>query len=78
MVAAEYARLRSSLALQSGLGLKPEDRPSKRRTSTKRQPVGSLSSSLTSDGNERNVLAIARPADTSCSTALFVLAVTTR
>jgi predicted transcriptional regulator len=30
MVAAEYARLRSSLALQSGLGLKPEDRPSKR------------------------------------------------
>jgi predicted transcriptional regulator len=31
MVAAEYARLRSSLALQSGLGLKPEDRPSKGR-----------------------------------------------
>lgn len=31
MVAAEYAKLRSSLALQSGLGLKPEDRPSKRR-----------------------------------------------
>ena len=31
MVAADYARLRSSLALQSGLGLKPEDRPSKRR-----------------------------------------------
>ncbi len=28
MVAAEYARLRSSLALESGLGLKPEDRPS--------------------------------------------------
>jgi predicted transcriptional regulator len=31
MVAAEYAKLRSSLALQSGLGLKPEDRPSKKR-----------------------------------------------
>jgi predicted transcriptional regulator len=31
MVAAEYARLRSSLALQSGLGLKPEDRPAKER-----------------------------------------------
>ena len=31
MVAAEYAKLRSSLALQSGLGLKPEDRPAKRR-----------------------------------------------
>jgi predicted transcriptional regulator len=31
MVAAEYARLRSNLALQSGLGLKPEDRPSKGR-----------------------------------------------
>jgi predicted transcriptional regulator len=31
MVAAEYARLRSSLALQSGLGLKPEDRPSPAR-----------------------------------------------
>jgi predicted transcriptional regulator len=31
MVAAEYAKLRSSLALQSGLGLKPEDRPSKGR-----------------------------------------------
>jgi predicted transcriptional regulator len=31
MVAAEYAKLRSSLALQSGLGLKPEDRPSKSR-----------------------------------------------
>jgi predicted transcriptional regulator len=30
MVAAEYAKLRSSLALQSGLGLKPEDRPSKK------------------------------------------------
>ena len=29
MVAAEYANLRSSLALQSGLGLKPEDRPAK-------------------------------------------------
>jgi predicted transcriptional regulator len=33
MVAAEYAKLRSSLALQSGLGLKPEDRPSKGRKS---------------------------------------------
>jgi predicted transcriptional regulator len=31
MVAANYAKLRSSLALQSGLGLKPEDRPVKRR-----------------------------------------------
>ena len=34
MVAADYAKLRSSLALQSGLGLKPEDRSiksSKRR-----------------------------------------------
>jgi predicted transcriptional regulator len=31
MVAAEYAKLRSSLALQSGLGLKREDRPSKGR-----------------------------------------------
>ena len=31
MVAADYAKLRSSLALQSGLGLKPEDRPSKAR-----------------------------------------------
>jgi predicted transcriptional regulator len=31
MVATDYARLRSSLALQSGLGLKPEDRPSKKR-----------------------------------------------
>jgi predicted transcriptional regulator len=31
MVAADYARLRSSLALQSGLGLKPEDRQSKAR-----------------------------------------------
>jgi len=29
MVAKEYATLRSSLALQSGLGLKPEDRPGK-------------------------------------------------
>jgi predicted transcriptional regulator len=35
MVAAEYARLRSSLALQSGLGLKPEDRPSKKRKTRK-------------------------------------------
>jgi len=33
MVAAEYAKLRSSLALQSGLGLKPEDRPAKKRKS---------------------------------------------
>src|SRR6202012_201329 len=31
MVASEYAKLRSSLALQSGLGLKPEDRPAKAR-----------------------------------------------
>ena len=31
MVAKEYAKLRSSLALQSGLGLKPEDRSSKGR-----------------------------------------------
>jgi predicted transcriptional regulator len=31
MVAADYAKLRSSLALQSGLGLKPEDRPGKKR-----------------------------------------------
>jgi predicted transcriptional regulator len=31
MVAVEYAKLRSSLALQSGLGLKPEDRPSRGR-----------------------------------------------
>jgi predicted transcriptional regulator len=31
MVAENYARLRSSLALQSGLGLKPEDRPAKKR-----------------------------------------------
>lgn len=31
MVAADYAKLRSNLALQSGLGLKPEDRPSKKR-----------------------------------------------
>lgn len=30
MVAADYAKLRSSLARQSGLGLKPEDRPSKK------------------------------------------------
>jgi predicted transcriptional regulator len=35
MVAAEYAKLRSSLALQSGLGLKPEDRPSKKRKGRK-------------------------------------------
>jgi predicted transcriptional regulator len=31
MVASDYAKLRSSLALQSGLGLKPEDRPAKGR-----------------------------------------------
>ena len=31
MVASDYAKLRSSLALQSGLGLKPEDRPVKGR-----------------------------------------------
>jgi predicted transcriptional regulator len=31
MVASEYAKLRSSLALQSGLGLKPGDRPTKGR-----------------------------------------------
>jgi len=31
MVAADYAKLRSSLALQSGLGLKPADRPNKSR-----------------------------------------------
>jgi predicted transcriptional regulator len=31
MVAPEYAKLRSGLALQSGLGLKPEDRPAKGR-----------------------------------------------
>jgi predicted transcriptional regulator len=31
MVAPEYAKLRSSLALQSGLGLKPDDRPAKGR-----------------------------------------------
>jgi predicted transcriptional regulator len=35
MVAAEYAKLRSSLALQSGLGLKPEDRPNKKRKNRK-------------------------------------------
>jgi predicted transcriptional regulator len=35
MVAAEYAKLRSSLALQSGLGLKPEDRPTKKRKNRK-------------------------------------------
>jgi predicted transcriptional regulator len=35
MVAAEYAKLRSNLALQSGLGLKPEDRPSKKRRGRK-------------------------------------------
>jgi predicted transcriptional regulator len=31
MVAKDYAKLRSNLALQSGLGLKPEDRPAKPR-----------------------------------------------
>jgi predicted transcriptional regulator len=35
MVAADYAKLRSSLALQSGLGLKPEDRLSKKRKNRK-------------------------------------------
>ncbi len=35
MVAAEYAKLRSSLALQSGLGLRPEDRPAKKRKTRK-------------------------------------------
>jgi predicted transcriptional regulator len=35
MVAAEYAKLRSSLALQSGLGLKPEDRPTKKRKNSR-------------------------------------------
>jgi predicted transcriptional regulator len=35
MVAVEYAKLRSSLALQSGLGLKPEDRPAKGRKGRK-------------------------------------------
>jgi predicted transcriptional regulator len=35
MVAADYAKLRSSLALQSGLGLKPEDRPTKKRKNRK-------------------------------------------
>lgn len=32
MVASDYARLRSSLAVESGLGLKPEDRAKVRRT----------------------------------------------
>jgi predicted transcriptional regulator len=36
MVAAEYARLRSTLARESGLGLKPEDRPSKGRRKRRR------------------------------------------
>jgi predicted transcriptional regulator len=31
MVAADYAKLRSTLARESGLGLKPDDRPSKAR-----------------------------------------------
>lgn len=35
MVAAEYAKLRSSLALKSGLGRKPEDRPAKGRKARK-------------------------------------------
>jgi predicted transcriptional regulator len=35
MVASEYAKLRSNLALQSGLGLKPEDRPVKKRRGRK-------------------------------------------
>jgi predicted transcriptional regulator len=33
MVAADYAKLRSNLARESGLGLKPDDRPSKARRS---------------------------------------------
>jgi predicted transcriptional regulator len=37
MVAAEYARLRSNLARESGLGLKPEDRPSKGRRKGRRR-----------------------------------------
>jgi predicted transcriptional regulator len=36
MVAPEYAVLRSNLALQSGLGLKPGDRPAKSRSGRKR------------------------------------------
>lgn len=32
MVASDYAKLRSSLAVQSGLGLKPDDRAKARRT----------------------------------------------
>jgi predicted transcriptional regulator len=36
MVAAEYARLRSTLARESGLGLKPEDRPSRGRRKRRR------------------------------------------
>jgi predicted transcriptional regulator len=36
MVAADYAKLRSSLARESGLGLKPEDRPSKGRRKQRR------------------------------------------
>ncbi len=35
MVASQYAKLRSNLALQSGLGLKPEDRPAKGRKGRK-------------------------------------------
>jgi predicted transcriptional regulator len=35
MVAENYAKLRSNLALQSGLGLKPEDRPAKKRKTRK-------------------------------------------
>ncbi len=35
MVAADYAKLRSNLALQSGLGLKPADRPAKKRKAGK-------------------------------------------
>ncbi|HEX2943549.1 MAG TPA: MucR family transcriptional regulator [Rhodopila sp.] len=31
MVAAQYAKLRSSLALETGLGLKPKDRPTRSR-----------------------------------------------
>jgi len=32
MVAAQYAKLRSSLALESGLGLKPQDRSKRSRS----------------------------------------------
>ena len=35
----EYAKLRSSLALQSGLGLKPEDRPAKPQQDPTEPPI---------------------------------------